>query len=192
MKKIDDISPIIESAIKRILGSADVPGHSGELKIILGSLKRKSIHVDFKDLEKFGTTLAGKYDDLTAKGLLIRIGREAFVIVRQNDPEISNLGSIKNRLKPINKRFNDSLKIAVDWFTEKFGFSFKNEEETIFTYRLQFSLKNAPIYYFPFFLFGFFEEFCHWLDARKDYRLIYNKAEKSIAGEIRIEISHPE
>jgi hypothetical protein len=192
LEKKSDIQQIIESAIQRILGSDDTPGNSRSLEFPQVSSKRKGGSTYFEDLETFGTALSGKYDELTAKGLLIRIGRETFNIVRQSEPDISALGSIKNRLKPINKRFNDSLKITVDWFSVNFGFAVKNKEDAVFTYCLEFERKDNPIFYSPFFLFGFFEEFCHWLDARKNYRLVYNKPEESKTGEIRIEISHPD
>ena len=139
-----------------------------------------------REIEQFGVALESLYDPLTAKGLLIRIGRETFLHVRRKFEKISCLGEINNRLKPIHKRFADSFQELTEWITiEMFvEIQVKSEEENQF--RLILNIGNSSFLYFPYFLIGILEEFCYWLDTRKNYNLAYLEKIPLASGEILV------
>jgi hypothetical protein len=143
----------------------------------------------FCNLELLGARLAEMHDELAAKGLLIRIGREAFKAIRKQYAAISALGSIDNRLKPIDKRFIYSLKELAKWFSCEFNFSIWFERDDALRYRIVLKKTKKPLSFAPFFLFGFLEEFCTWLDARKAYNLSYIDSDTSQTDEIRIAVN---
>ena len=187
MKK--GIDAIILSGLDQILGRAGSPDALKRPKYPPVSKVEKRALNHFCNLELLGARLAEMHDELAAKGLLIRIGREAFKAIRKQYAAISALGSIDNRLKPIDKRFIYSLKELAKWFSCEFKFSIWFELDDTLRYRIVLKKTKKPSSFAPFFLFGFLEEFCIWLDARKVYNLSYINADTSKADEICIAVN---
>jgi len=130
--------------------------------------------MDFS-LDDFGSDLALAYDTQSAMGLLIRIGRAALTFVRRAFNDIELLGGIENRLKPIVKRFPDSLQKMALVLSRVTGAKMRVEatDPQGYDWLIRLSEKQSPEEWTwkAYFFFGLLEEFCTWLDARKDYRL---------------------
>ena len=128
-------------------------------------------------LEDMGVVLARKYNPQTAMGLLIRMGRASLIFLRRYFSDISELGSIENRLKPLDKRFLSSLGILAQRVSSELGQPTQvSALNTLsFTWRVQSPEQTYTMYYH----FGLLEEFCTWLDARKDYQLVYTGKDES-------------
>jgi len=118
-----------------------------------------------------GRELTRKHDRPTAMGLMIRIGRSSLTFIRRYFNQISELGGIDNRLKPINKRFPYSLDILARTASAELG----EEIKVIFQPDLSFEwqIMTNDFSFTPYFHFGLLEEFSYWLDARKDYQIVY-------------------
>lgn len=156
-------------------------------------IEEKSSGVWGKAIDETGIQLADKFEEIAARGLMIRAGRASLQILRKNSNIISNLGSIDNRLKPVKKRFADSLDTLAKFFSNDDVIINLIEEET---YKYIWQIKTTSInlsQYIPFYFFGLLEEFCGWLDARKDYQMFYSLADETIKNcEIHIEIRDPQ
>ena len=189
MKLEKGIDAIILSGLDRIMGRAGSPDALKRPKYPPVSRAENRALNHFCNLELLGARLAEMHDELAAKGLLIRIGREAFKAIRKQFAEISALGTIDNRLKPIDKRFIYSLKELAKWFSREFNFSIGFERDDALRYRIVLKKTKKPLSFAPFFLFGFIEEFCIWLDARKVYNLSYIDADTSQTDEICIVVN---
>jgi hypothetical protein len=137
-------------------------------------------------LEDMGVVLARRYDPQTAMGLLIRVGRASLIFLRRYFGEISDLGSIENRLQPLDKRFLNSLavlaKLVSSELDQRVAISARNG--------LSYSWQVQPVRqtYAVYYQFGLLEEFCNWLDSRKSYQLIFPDQE-AIANEYRINLT---
>jgi hypothetical protein len=128
-------------------------------------------------LEDMGVVLARKYNPQTAMGLLIRMGRASLIFLRRYFTDISELGSIDNRLKPLDKRFLSSLSVLAERVSSMLGqpVSVSALDALSFIWRVQSPDQVYTIYYH----FGLLEEFCGWLDSRKDYQLVYAADDES-------------
>ena len=133
-------------------------------------------------LQNFGAELARKFDPQIAMGLMIRIGRASLTFLRRFFPEISDLGKIDNRLKPIDKRFPESLSVLAKVVTDELGseVDLKDMDKAAYEWFIQ----TGDQAFTPYYHFGLLEEFCYWLDARKDYRIVHFPAESTTSGEI--------
>lgn len=122
-----------------------------------------------------GRQLTEEYGDMTARGLLIRSGRASLVFFRRHFPLLADLGSLENRLIPLERRFKKSLDAFADLWSQQTGLysvvELTNRLE--FTWRIKLAPANSDQNLTPYFLFGLLEEFCAWLDARKSYRIVY-------------------
>jgi hypothetical protein len=123
-------------------------------------------------LERYGQELSKRYDIQTARGLLIRIGRASLIFLRRYYSDISDLGSMDNRLKPIEKRFSYSLEILAQKVGTEMGTQVQTSAQDSFTYRWRLEVLH-PLFE-PYFHFGLLEEFCNWLDSRWDYQIVYS------------------
>jgi len=142
-------------------------------------------------LENMGLALAGKYDPQTAMGLLIRIGRASLIFLRRYFSDISELGSIENRLRPLDKRFQSSLGILAQRVTEELGHptQVSIQEGLSYTWEVQSLRQTYAIYYH----FGLLEEFCSWLDSRKNYQLTYAGNEANLnSSQINLMVKDPQ
>lgn len=124
---------------------------------------------------KTGRQLLEDYGEMTARGLLIRSGRASLVFFRRYFPQLADLGSLENRLNPLEKRFKKSLdEFAVLWSQQS---GLDSSVEVIGRLEFTWRMKLIPVHedqnLAPYFLFGVLEEFCAWLDARKSYRIVY-------------------
>lgn len=122
-------------------------------------------------LEKLGGELAQKYGAQTAMGLMIRIGRASLTFLRRFFPQISALGEIENRLVPLDKRFPNSLKVLAEVTALELGDEVIVDCTGNLSYDWQINARYQS--YTPYYHFGLLEEFCYWLDSRKDYQMIY-------------------
>ncbi|MDK2979899.1 MAG: hypothetical protein PWQ55_246 [Chloroflexota bacterium] len=122
-------------------------------------------------LEDLGLALAGKYDPQTAMGLLIRIGRASLIFLRRYYNDISELGSIENRLKPLDQRFLSSLEVLAQRVSQELDQKVQVSAEDGLSYLWQ--VQPAEQTYAIYYHFGLLEEFCTWLDSRRDYHLVH-------------------
>lgn len=147
-------------------------------------------------LDKVAVELCAFFGEETTRGLLIRMGSASLTFFRKYFPDIAQLGSIENRLKPLDRRFLASLNKLAVVLSGEMGTVFKinSRNATNFEWQNQKSLvdSNKPILA-PYFYFGLLEEFCSWLDSRKNYILNYaadeNQKELDL---ISIEIRNPD
>jgi hypothetical protein len=127
-------------------------------------------------LDKVTAELCENFGEETTRGLLIRMGSASFTFFRRYFPEIAQLGNIENRLKPINRRFLASLNALAVVLSGEMGTIFKIDSRNTANFEWQnHKPKNdpgAPVLA-PYFYFGLLEEFCNWLDSRKNYLLHY-------------------
>jgi hypothetical protein len=132
-------------------------------------------------LQNFGAELAHRFDMQIVMGLMIRIGRASLTFLRRFFPEISDLGKIDNRLKPIHKRFSESLLVLAKVVADELGseVSLKNIDKASYEWIIQ----TDDQAYTPYYHFGLLEEFCYWLDARKDYRIVHSPKDSTSSGE---------
>lgn len=192
LKPNPEFQQVIRATIDQIMGDENSPGAMGRPgfpQIMGAGGEGPSLLAALGD---FGIQLANMYDDLTAKGLLIRMGRVSLMTIRMRYPQISNLGSLENRLKPIDRRFTDSLEAVAEWLSQVFGLNIESEKEESMQYRMLFPPVERDQSYALFFIFGFLEEFCTWLDARKAYRLTFQESEASTHPAMDIAIVEPE
>lgn len=119
----------------------------------------------------FGNALAQRFGNQVAIGLMIRIGRASLTFLRRFFPEISELGSIENRLKPVDKRYPYSLKILADLAGKELKDSVNVVEKDVLAFEWQ--VAASDLSYTPYYHFGLLEEFCYWLDARKNCQIVY-------------------
>jgi len=146
-------------------------------------------------VSELGDWLSGRYDPLSASGVLIRVGRSSLTYLRRLDEEIASLGNIENRLKPVDRRFNYSLEILGARLQEISGFQINIYQEGHREYNLKIGkpdVAGSGLFISPYFFFGLMEEFCVWLDSRKDYQISYRDIEKIEKAVINILIREME
>ena len=68
-------------------------------------------------LDKVAVELVHNFGEETTRGLLIRMGSASLTFFRKYFSEIAQLGSIENRLKPLDRRFLASLEFAAQVFS---------------------------------------------------------------------------
>jgi hypothetical protein len=127
-------------------------------------------------MASFGNALARRYGPQVAMGLMIRIGRASLTFLRRFFPEISELGGIENRLKPLDKRYSDSLGILADLAGGELKDPVKVVDQDGLSFEWQVNTTDPSCT--PYYHFGLLEEFCYWLDARKDCRIVYAAEER--------------
>ena len=142
-------------------------------------------------LEDMGMVLARKYGPQTAMGLLIRVGRASLIFLRRYFSDISELGSIDNRLKPLDKRFLSSLEALARRVSSELDLSAEVMAQGGLTYAWQ--VGSAQPIYASYYYFGLLEEFCTWLDSRKTYQLVYADMDANSDGyQINLTIQDPQ
>ena len=133
-------------------------------------------------LDSIAAELCVNFGEETTRGLLIRMGSASLTFFRKYFSEIAQLGNIENRLKPIDRRFLSSLNSLAAVLSFEMGTEIKvdSTNSTHFDWRIV-KPKNDPEsrVYTPYFYFGLLEEFCNWLDSRKNYLLNYAPNENS-------------
>ena len=173
---------VLNQAMLEILGRGESHAILKRSGMCAGASEADLSGVGFSSmLESLGNEMARCFDDATARGLLIRAGRAALIFLRRHQEPISTLGSIDNRLKPVSRRFADSLQELAAALSSPQDLSLEVElcAPMEFEWRMCYLLPTEkPERFTPFFFFGVLQEFCEWLDARKDYQLIYNTAEE--------------
>ena len=127
-------------------------------------------------LDGIAAQLRANFGDETTRGLLIRMGSASLTFFRKYFSEIAQLGNIENRLKPLDRRFLSSLNSLAAVLSNEMGSDIKVES----TNSAHFEWRNVKPkndidsgVFAPYFYFGLLEEFCNWLDARKNYLLNY-------------------
>jgi hypothetical protein len=155
------------------LASVEILGEKDAFQVLkgLGISSFSTLDIGHFSLEHYGQELVNRYDVPTARGLLIRIGRASLIFLRRYFREIAELGDIDNRLKPIEKRFLYSMNVLAKTTGEELGKEIQVSASDSFTYQWRLYALNAV--FEPYFHFGLLEEFCNWLDSRKDYQIIY-------------------
>ncbi|MDP2966082.1 MAG: hypothetical protein Q8N39_08625 [Pelolinea sp.] len=131
-------------------------------------------------LEKVAAELCAHYGEETTRGLLIRMGNASLTFFRKYFSNVAQLGSIENRLKPLDRRFLLSLKTLAEVLSDEMEASLNVGAESARSYVWQINKADgnlSAIALMPFFYFGLLEEFCNWLDTRKNYLLNYEAGE---------------
>jgi len=147
-------------------------------------------------LEALGDAFAQRFDSQTARGLLIRAGRASLIFLRRFEEGIADLGATDNRLKPVVQRFLYSLKELARLFSRPCDMVVNVDliGQQAFDWHMQVDApEEMKMDFAPYFFFGLLQEFCEWLDARKNYQLVYTSASGQVTGEtILIEIRDPD
>jgi hypothetical protein len=145
-------------------------------------------------IERIGKDLENEFGELAARGLLIRAGRASLIFFRRFFPEVAELGSLPNRLKPVDRRFLHSLESLAGLWSRKImypaGVERVDRGEYRWTLSSKINEKNQALT--PFYLFGLLEEFCSWLDARKSYQIVYSEPVRDRKAEISITVKPQE
>jgi len=127
-------------------------------------------------LDSVAAELCVNFGEETNRGLLIRMGSASLTFFRKYFTEIAQLGNIENRLKPLDRRFLVSLNSLAAVLSNEMGTEVKIDSRNTahFEWR-SLKPKNHPDsgVFAPYFYFGLLEEFCNWLDTRKNYLLNY-------------------
>jgi hypothetical protein len=130
-----------------------------------------------KDLiDSIAAQLLLNFGEETSRGLLIRMGGASLTFFRKYFSEIAQLGNIENRLKPLDRRFLSSLKTLAAVLSSEMGTEINVNSSDSGCFEWQAFYANSqqnPREFIPFFYFGLLEEFCNWLDTRKNYLLNY-------------------
>ena len=127
-------------------------------------------------LFKIGSELSKYFGEETSRGLLIRMGSASLTFFRKYFTEIAQLGNIENRLKPLDRRFLSSLNTLAESLSEELGLPFNCSAKNTRNFEWQYpkpSSESPASALLSFFYFGLLEEFCTWLDTRKNYLLNY-------------------
>ena len=131
-------------------------------------------------IEKISSELCALFGEDAARGLLIRMGSASMVFFRKYFAGIAQLGSIENRLKPLNRRFSASLTKLAEVLSAETGTPQNIIERETRSYEWQMNktrFNSTGEWFEPYFYFGLLEEFCSWLDSRKNYVLNYTAVE---------------
>jgi hypothetical protein len=146
-------------------------------------------------IERIGDSLYRDFGQLAAQGLLIRAGRASLVFIRRFFPQVAELGSLQNRLKPVDRRFYHSLENLADLWSRETGLPSAVRQadrgEFVWSMAEKTSNQGEARSFVPYFIFGLLEEFCTWLDARKSYRVVYSQPANGGLAELSISI-HPQ
>ena len=142
-------------------------------------------------LEGLAAALSNEYGELACQGLLIRMGRASISFFRHHYKSIAALGNIENRLQPIERRFLFSLTALANLVTRETRIEIEVIQENTRQFLWKMFLnekKDKKGNLSPYYYFGVLEEFCFWLDARKNYQLSYLADKRKKVVEIAIEI----
>jgi hypothetical protein len=143
-------------------------------------------------IDKIGDSLLREFDQMAAQGLFIRAGRASLVFFRRFFNQVAELGSLENRLKPVDKRFFHSLRSLADLWSHETGLPSTieqvNQREFKWLMAVPFVIDGRNQTFLPFFIFGLLEEFCVWLDARKSYRIVFLQPGNGELAELSIAI----
>lgn len=185
---------ILEDSFHEILGkeNSDLMGYSQPGDGNLYDFNTSDTKNWWIPLQVAEHVLTDRFHPVTAKGLMIRIGRASLNHLRRYSDYVSELGSLENRLKPVSKKFDYSLNLLADFFSnDHVLFTVISPEKMRYVWQIKFEIgKSKDGDLFPYYFFGLLEEFCNWLDARKNYQMGYG-AENNNSGleEIYIEIN---
>ena len=115
-----------------------------------------------------------QYQPNTASGLLLRIGDAAFMLLRRKIKVVNELGSIENRLRPFNIKFETSLQSLAEFLEQAMRMPIKTKSTEQKCYCLEISKKRSSqsgegldLYFFA----GILRAFGNWLDSRRDYQI---------------------
>lgn len=189
-------NPVLQSvylSLLEILGSDQAVNLFKEQGIDHELLPTGEVEGDVADLiDRIGDSLNRDFGQMAAQGLLIRAGRASLTFFRRFFPQVADLGSLENRLKPVGKRFFHSLESLADLWSRETGLTSNIEQVDQGEFKWIMTIPTAKgevkKTILPFFLFGLLEEFCTWLDARKSYRIVYSPPEKGGLVELSIAI----
>jgi len=167
---------IYYQSLLEILGEAQATELFKKQGLGLPSISKSNLLPSIAEIfSNIGSQLIEDHGDMTARGLLIRSGRASLVFFRRYFQQLAVLGSLENRLNPLERRFKKSLDSFADLWSQQTGLDSVVEltNRFEFTWRMKLSPVNADQNLTPYFLFGLLEEFCAWLDARKSYQIVY-------------------
>jgi hypothetical protein len=123
-------------------------------------------------LEKVTSELLARFGEDVTRGLLIRMGNGSLNFFRKYFSGIGQLGSIENRLRPVDRRFLSSLNSLAEVLSIEMGENFivTAKGGRSYSWEQKVNSENPKIGQITsFFYFGLLEEFCTWLDSRKNY-----------------------
>jgi hypothetical protein len=155
------------------LASVEILGEKEAFQTLkgLGMSSFSTLDPGLFTMERYGRELAHRHGEQVAAGLLIRIGRASLIFLRRYYETISALGAVDNRLKPIEKRFPDSLRVLAGEIGAELGTKIEISAADALSYHWR-SAAPERIYE-TYYYFGLLEEFCNWLDSRKDYQIVF-------------------
>ena len=195
-EKDSNLNPVLQSvylSLLEILGEGQAANLFNEQEIDPGMLGSTEVSGEVAMVvDRIGDSLNQEFGQMAAQGLLIRAGRASLVFFRRFFNKVADLGSLENRLKPVDKRFFHSLRSLADLWSHETGLSSNVEQVDHREFKW---LMSAPARndggnqtFLSYFLFGLLEEFCAWLDARKSYRIVYSQPENGDLAELSIAI----
>lgn len=120
-----------------------------------------------------------KYHLNTARGLLLRIGDAAFPKIRRRVADLNDLGSIDNRLQPLDRRFPSALEVLVSVISSVMEIPVVLDVQDDHCYRVNRSRnpEDARTGDLDLYLIaGLLRAFGSWLDSRREYRVQVEQA----------------
>lgn len=187
---------IFYQSLLEILGKEKVDFVFNKKGMDVNGIQNKDSSKPFLSIiDEIGSLLSSEFGEPTGQGLLIRAGRASLVFFRRYYRAVSELGLIENRLKPVNSRFHYSLEKLADLLASELGVQIRIEQVSTqqFLWKMDLAGTSDDNEQFnPFFVFGLLEEFCYWLDARKNYQLSYLTSGVGEMAEIGISIQPQE
>lgn len=143
-------------------------------------------------IEQIGRQAMSEFGEQSTRGLLIRAGRGSLIFLRQNFSELESLGSLENRLTPVDQRFFHALDELAAFCGREVHIACEVEraDKYEYTWRMNPEDDFEMGHFIPYLLFGLLEEFCTWLDARKEYQIIYAEPERGEHPVITLAIQH--
>jgi len=125
-------------------------------------------------IAEISNELSLKYHLNTARGLLLRIGDAAFPKIRRRVAHLNDLGSIDNRLQPLDRRFPIALEILVSVISSVMEIPIALDVQDGHCYRVNRTRnpEDARTGDLDLYLIaGLLRAFGFWLDSRHEYRV---------------------
>jgi len=145
-----------------------------------------------------GNEFAIRYHINTAKGLMLRIGEASFSYLRKKNQKLKEMGKIENRLKPIAKRFEESLESLAENLSELTALKIRAKKTNDSAYSLEIvddeieKIFSSDLHLY--FFMGLLRAFSGWLDSRKEYsfQINENKNGSSMGNKVNLQFKNLE
>lgn len=200
MEKLDmrsKFSLSVQEAAVEILGRQEVQQKFGSVLGTEHSSPILSSDPAMNLLAEISSEFSIKYHLNTARGLMLRIGEAAFSKLQMRFDDLHALGSMENRLLPLEKKFSNALTVLVDIISSVIGASFTVEARGDYCYCVVDSRQGAAAMNGDldlYFIAGLLRAFGMWLDSRRQYlvQVGSDHGPRDCAGSVCLHIQPPQ